>query len=306
LDELVRPLLRDADLQVRVAAAETLWHLLKGQAGDGVTQVAIESLPSAAAGSPLSAPQMLEILRHASQDPNDPQRVTAASFGTAATNVIAGLIELAATTQAQDVKAAALGLLDKLAPEFRPQSPKMDSVLGEQEQLNAFVERVRSGWATGPELMEGLKRFPRMSSPVSKALVALGPEARAMLPSLREYLKTFDARDDANRGRETIANAIQTISPDQPKPLFASEDVSSVIGMWIGQSDRWPDKERGARIAAALNPARRYLMAHGHQMPPDEMQKILEALKATDQPAYETALAEVKKIDPQFLTTPER
>ena len=91
------------------------------------------------------------------------------------------------------------------------------------------------------------------------------------------------------------------MAPDQPKLLFTSEDVSSVIGIWLGPSSRWLDTDRHARISQALRPAMAYLIDHGLQIPPDQMQKALEALKEVDQPAYEAAASEVRKIDPQFV-----
>ena len=205
---------------------------------------------------------MLGILQSAAQNPNDPGRLTAANLGAAAGEAIAALIHVADTSKHESVKAEALELLDGLAPGFRKANSGMDALLRRREQVNAFVERIRSGQATAPELIEGLKQFPGMAHSATEALVRLGPQAQAVLPALRDTLAALEPNPGDNAqvpgagypARAVVANAIQRMAPDQPKLLFTSEDVSSVIGIWLGPSSRWLDTDRHARISQAPGP----------------------------------------------------
>jgi hypothetical protein len=42
------------------------------------------------------------------------------------------------------------------------------------------------------------------------------------------------------------------------------------------------------------------------ELSPDQMRRLLAALKTADQPLYEAVAARVDKIDPHFLSQPKR
>ena len=304
----MRPLLHDQRRGVRRTAAYVLARALKNRAGPDVIAVAIEMLNSGDDTNLI--PRGLLILTLAGGDPGSPRSlVTSASLADAVKDAIAALTAVANDSRREDLRTQALQMLEILDPSLRPANPKMDDALKNHEQTAAFTLQVRSGKASLADLIAGLKKFPSAIPEIARALGQLGTKAQSALPALRAALAArgpapdkstppdrFRAYYDAG---EAIADAIQQIDPDQPKPLFAENDMRSVMDLLHDPSVR-SDSGRSQRISAALRPVLADAPGHGIELTPDQMRRVLELLKGTDEPVYETLAALVLKIDPHF------
>jgi hypothetical protein len=218
-------------------------------------------------------------------------------------------MQVATTTKRDDLRAEVLQLLDGLRPDFRLQYPEVGAWLENQEQSDAFVLRAQTGQASTAELIEGVKQFPKAAPAVANALAnwAGDGDVQAILRALREALNELQATPDstgpdqgaAYRMRETLANAIQRIAPDQPKPFFTQTDTRSIMGIVHDPALR-ADPDRNRRISDAIRPVLADAPGSGNEMTPDQLRRLLNALEGVDRPAYEAVAAQVKKIDPKF------
>jgi hypothetical protein len=144
----------------------------------------------------------------------------------------------------------------------------------------------------------------------------MGAEARSALPALHEALAALAASPDATGAqrrnayyaREPVANAIQKIAPEQPKPLFTQADMRTVMAL-LRAPDLRADAERRQKVyeaerSALAGPSGGVAMYS--EATPEQMRRLLDALKTADPPTYDAVSAQVQKIDPNFVSKPER
>ena len=296
VDEMLRPLLQDSDPAVRLSSASALAMMQKSDAGTDVIRIAIESLKS---DDLLLVYEAVTALQNAGRDPKNRGRATAA-----AEEAIPALIDLANNSKRGNLREMALQALDRLAPDLRKDNPDMDAFLREEQQMSAFLGKVALGQASVSEIVEGIKRFPKASPTAAEALVSIGDNAQSALPALRDALAALDpkpgnASPDAIHARQRVANAIQKIAPDEPKPVFTLDDMRSISGILDSISSQ-ADFDRRQRILAAKESVVSGTRTKGFELTPDQMRSLLAALKETDKPAFDAVVVEVNKIDPKF------
>jgi hypothetical protein len=227
-------------------------------------------------------------------------------LGDALDEIVAALNEVATKTQREDLRLEAWRFLDALNPDFRKDHPQTASAMEQEEQLAAFRFKVQTGRATVPEMLQGLKQFPRAAPVVAEALVNRGSQARDALPALEEAMSLLAPLPDASghdrmaaiRAREQLANAMHKIAPDLPKPLFTDADVRSIFGVLTDPVVK-ADVNRHARISAALKAAG-WPTRGPFDASPQQVRRLLSALKEVDGPIYDAVGARVKEIDPLF------
>ena len=307
INQIMRPLLEDSNLQIRETAAYALASVLKNQAGSEVVRVVIESLKS----SQLNSQHLgLAALQNVGRDPNDPTKhLTMNNLGSFAGEAVVALTDLANNSKLEDRRKRALEMLDELDPELRKQNPDVDVWLKNQDETSAFTRRVLNGQATVPEIIEGLNQYPKAAPTAAEALARLGSGASAALPALRQVLAGFQPAPGASEldssaaydAREKIANAIQRIAPDLPKPIFTKEDIRSVFGILDGIQ---PDTARMQAILSALQPLFSEQPKRKNELTPDEMRLVLDTVKSVDPKGYDALAAQVRKIDPKFFSAP--
>jgi hypothetical protein len=165
-------------------------------------------------------------------------------------------------------------MLDVLSPDFRKNNPQKAAEMEEQDQTDAFTFKVNSGQATLSEIMAGLKRFPKTAPTVAeffshdtsdeqkanahKALAALGEALSALTPP--PEASSFD-RAQAIRERGRVADTMQKIAPELPKPIFTDRDVSTIYKILFEPAQR-ADPDRRARVSAARKLAECLLVGH--------------------------------------------
>jgi RNA polymerase sigma factor (sigma-70 family) len=329
VDQAFRPLLQNSDLDVRRAAAYTLALVLGNQAGRDVIGVALDALRSSSedlSRNTLVADDQLARARNlldqnllsealgtlskAGADPNDPwERVTAASLGSAANEATAVLAGIAMRSADKGLQETALRLLDELNPDVQKLNPTVADLLQSYRQINGFVQRANNDTVTVPELIGVLQQSPQEATFVAsaRALGRLGPAAQASLPVLREDLAALEPKDgaatpiDIFRIRKALANAIQGIDPQEPKPLFTISDIILVRGIVFDDPILQSDGARRERISAAVQPIFSSGPGRGMELTPDQMRQLLTTLKNVDQQTYDAVFSQVKKIDPQFV-----
>src|SRR5262249_37036995 len=136
--------------------------------------------------------------------------------------------------------------------------------------------------------------------------------AQLALPSLRTALTALQlppgadlsipARSEAFRARDAVANAIQKIAPDQPKPLFTLVDMTSILNTLKDEATTQGDPGRRENVLNAVGPVWQLMNDQGLACTPDQMRQVLSAVKQTDPSAYAVVLTQVMKIDPRFVT----
>jgi RNA polymerase sigma factor (sigma-70 family) len=309
VDAAFRPLIRDQDPSVRETAAYVLAFVLKSQAGLDVINVAVDQLKSSDENARVGA---ISTLSNAGQDPNDRRlRVTTASLGTAAGDATAALLDIAQHCRREDLRESAMRLLIGLDPDLSQVDPALQASFKENLAMNAAIERLNMRPAKLPEILEDLKRFPGAIPTAADALASLGPEAQSALPALQEALATLAPNPEASapdrqaafRARERLVNAMHSIAPDQPKPLFTESDMRSVMQILHDPKIR-ADAERNQKVSTAVRPVLAGAPGNGVELTPEQMSRLLEALKEADLPTYTAIAAEVKKIDPHFSAGP--
>jgi hypothetical protein len=203
-------------------------------------------------------------------------------------------------------------LLDVLCPDFRKSDPQKAAELDQEEQMRAFTSKVNSGLATMPAILEGLKEFPKAAPAVGEFLArgtsdAQKAEARKALGALAEALLSLNPspdepygvdRGEAIRRRELLANAMQKIAPELPKPIFTPSDVDAIHKILFDPAQR-ADPNRRARVSAARKLAQ-WPAKGPFDVSPDQIRRLLDAVKGADAPTYDALVAKVKEIDPHF------
>lgn len=263
LNDAFRPLLQDGNPEVRRTAASCLANALRTEADTGVFPVVIELLRSGDDNT--LRLQGLSLLAEAVEVPSRviggkliKPSLNMARLGDGLTEIVAALTEVAAETKREDLRSEAWRLLDELNPDFRKDNPQIAATMEQKEQLVAFRAKVQSGQAAMPEMLDGIRRFPKAAPVVAEALVNRGSDARAALPALGEAMSLLAPLPDASaadrmaaiRAREQLAKAMQKIAPDLPTPLFTETDVRSIMGILTDPAVR-ADVNRRGRISAA-------------------------------------------------------
>ncbi|HEY3857356.1 MAG TPA: sigma-70 family RNA polymerase sigma factor [Verrucomicrobiae bacterium] len=315
--EAIRPALQDQDLKARVDAAYSQAILLRDKAGEDVLKVSIEGLKSTDEDVLSFA---LVALKSIGTDPKGGTNiedflkgVSLERFGSDTKEAVPSLINIANHSKRKDLRIMALELLDGIDPGVMSENPAAKSMLQTHQQDVAFgmklflLREVQHQPIPLSELLDGLAQHPGLLVGISSALAAFGPEARAALPTLKAAFPGLAAPEGASgadlftasRARETVANAIQKIEPDQPKLLFTYSDIQSVMAPSNGPRRDWDRKQQKAFLLG-LGAAR---MTQGRplEMTPEQMHWMLDNLKTNDQSVYDNVASIVAKIDPHFF-----
>ena len=313
VEATVRPLLEDTDVAVRSHAAQSLSYVLKGQSDRNIIRAGIDALNS---GDDCNRQLGLATLRNVGWDPFQPSRasVTEDSLGLDVRDAIAALVEAASKTQRQDIRDAALRLLTGLNPDLRQESPELQAFFQEHQQVAELNENITSGKAGMREIIEGLNQFPKAVPDIADTLALLGNQAKAALPALRKALVELEPRPEASArdrvsahvSRQRIANAIQRIAPDEPKPFFTMQDTRSILDTVLFLTTVG-DAARREKLEAAVEPVLAEVKYLGPEMrgyvfelSPEQVRRLLNEVNAADKHTYESVAAQVKAIDPHF------
>lgn len=316
LNDVFHPLLQDGNPEVRRTAASCLAGALGTKADPGVFPVAIELLMSGDDNT-LRLEGMMLLARAAEDLPSPteqiriakggrPSNASATRLGDALDETVAALTEVATKTKRDDLRTEARRLLDILNPDFRKDNPEIAVAMEQEEKLAAFKSKVQSGQATTAEMLEELKQFPKAAPAVAEALVNRGTDARAALPALGEAMSSLAPLPDASGSdrsaaigaREQLANALQKIAPEMPKPLFTRMEVDSITRLMLDPVVRADGNRRG-RISAARKAAE-WPVVGPSDASPEQMRRLLAALKEADGAIYDAVAARVKEMDPLF------
>lgn len=93
---------------------------------------------------------------------------------------------------------------------------------------------------------------------------------------------------------------MQRIAPDQPKPLFTQTDMRSVMEI-LRVPEVKADPDRRQRISTTFRSVLPDERSSAFEMTPEQMHRLLDALKGADQPTGDAVTQRVNKIDPQFF-----
>lgn len=306
--EALQPLLEDANAQVRVGAAYALAMMQRSSVGPGVWRVVTEML---------SVPDeddrglALSSMKNIGSDPSDPTgQVKSSNLGPDAAKALPALAEIANQTTRKDHRDLALELLNAIRPDLRNANPGMESALQQREQSAEFARRVRSGQADVAEMAAGLTKYPDAIPATANALIEAGEEARAALPAMRAALAALTP-DPAtslsdfgqmSRNRDAVVDAIQKIAPDEPKPYFTDKDVGYLFEA-LDSPELRADRRRQTAVGNALKDVLGQGQRPGIAMSPEEIRRVLQALKSADTAAFQAVAERVQKIDPHFVTS---
>jgi hypothetical protein len=280
--------------------------LLREQSGADVTQVIMEGLKSNDEDTQSLA---LSALKNIGSDPSDPfGRVVPARLGTAAAEAAPALVAVANNSNRKDHQMLALQLLDAIRPSLRAESPAMDTLLRAQEEDAAFAMRVRSEEVALPELIEAIEKHPGAIGAIANALAAMETSAKPALSALQKALVSLEPPKgaaiadvaEATRSRAAVVEAILKIAPEQPKPLFTEPDVKSIMAV-ISDPSVTSDPDRKQRLASALRPVLADVEGGPPELNPEQMRRLLAALKKADQTVYDAVAARLDTIDPHFF-----
>lgn len=297
------PLLQETAPELRLHVASALASLKGQAAGTEVFQIALQAVQSNAGDSDLrEALGTLNSMRgdsHSSAYPFGSSNLLAA-----AKDAIPTLIDIANNNTNEDVRFGAMALLDRLDPALRAANPPMDSALNEAKQGDTLRTKALGGEMSVPELIDALKQYPGEIAPVASALAKLGPNAQDALPALRDALNTLQplpgrglAASIQNGTRDAVANAIQAIAPDQPKPWFTHKDASVLVEV-VEEARQQADPAQSQRMGQALLAG---LPRPSQGLTPVQMRGLLESFKGIDATVYDALTAQVRKIDPHFF-----
>lgn len=314
LNNAFLPLLQDPDWRVRSVAALALVSALGDQADPGVFPVAAELLKSD--NDNFLRVEGMSLLNGAaraagSDDPEEPT-LTTARLGPYLNATLFALADAADHTTREDLRLAAAKMLDALRPDFRKLNP-VAAELEEQKQSDAFRSKVTSGGATMPEVLEGLKRFPQTAPAIADYYARFtGSNAVELLPAFARALPALAPSPHASSGdrtkavnaRQRLADAMQKIGPDLPKPIFTATDTIAITRIMRDPAVQ-ADPARVQRVSDACKLAEwpEYRSVGNFDVPPDEIRRLLAAMKTADAPIYEALVAKVKEIDPHFSDT---
>jgi hypothetical protein len=178
--------------------------------------------------------------------------------------------------------------------------------LEQQSQLEAFTAKVTSGKAATPEIVEGLKKFPKAAPDIAFFFALNGSHPVELLPAFTEALSALAPAPDADRvdrsravnTRMRLANAMQKIAPDLPKPIFTVNDLMALRQIMQDPALQ-ADAERFRKVSDARKSAE-WPDGMFFDVSPNQMRRLLAAMKDADAPTYDGLVAKVKEIDPHF------
>jgi RNA polymerase sigma factor (sigma-70 family) len=307
------PLLQDSDQAVRCISALALVSALGNQADAQVFSVAADLLKSG--DDTFGRIHGMSILTGAAREPNSDASVeepslTVVRLGPYLDEVVAALAAAADKTTRADLRLKAAKLLDSLNPDFRKSNPSLTAVLDQEGRLDAFVSRTSSGEATTPEILEGLKKFPRAAPEIAAHYARNGLNAAELLPAFREALSALAPPAQASQGdrraavraRQRLADAIQKLAPELPKPIFTDQDTVALTRIMRDPALE-ADAGRRQKVSAARQSAEwpDFRSVGISDVSPPEIRRLLAAIKDADAPAYDALVAKVKEIDPHFF-----
>jgi hypothetical protein len=299
-----------------------LAYALGDQADAGVFPVAIELMKSGDDGF-LRLEGML-ILQAAGTDLSGPVTVDngmraktglgASRLGPYLNETVSALTEVANQTTRQDLRLQAARMLDVLSPDFRKNDPQKAEDLEREDQTAAFIFRVRTHQAAMSEILEGLKKYPKAAPAVGEILAGGGSatqkaDARQALGALGEALSALAPPNEASggdraeaiRARGELANAMQEIAPELPKPIFTGADVMAIHKILFDPAQR-ADPDRRQRVSAARAVAQ-WPTKGPCDVSPDQVRRLLAAVKDADASTHDALVAKVTEIDPHFSDT---
>ena len=193
------------------------------------------------------------------------------------------------------------------------QSP-LAAELEQQKQSEAFTSKVTSGEATMPEIVEGLKKFPKAAPAIAtyfarnrfkrRRIVARVRRGAVGARTLARSASTGD-RTRAINARQRLANAMQKIAPELPKPIFTvnGHDCHHADNAGPGSASRSRSLPKSFGRAQIGRMARENRLRMIFDVSPDQMRRLLAAMKDADAPTYDALVAKVKEIDPHFFDT---
>lgn len=324
LNDAFTPLLQDPRLDVQRTAAAALIYALGDEADPRVFPVVLELLKSG--DDNIFRLHGLMLLDHAAADLSganktaqpmgagrSPQaRINASRLGKYLNETVSALAEVARTTTREDLRLWASRMLDVLSPDFRKFNPHRAAELEQQDQTEEFTFKITTGDATVPEMLEGMKKFPKAAPDVGEYLARQGSNAFDALPALSEALAALAPAPEASgmdraaavRARQRLANAMQKIAPDLPKPIFTDGDVTAIYKI-LFEPEMRADPDRRQRVSDARKLAE--WPTHGpFDVSPEKVRRLLAAVKEADAGTYDLLAAKVNEIDPHFSDAPSR
>jgi RNA polymerase sigma factor (sigma-70 family) len=315
LNRAFLPLLQDPDQAVRCVAALAVVSALGNQADAQVFSVAADLLKSG--DDTFGRAHGMSILGGAAREPHaeasaEESSLTAIRLGPYLDEVVAGLTAAAAHTTRGDLRLKAAKLLDILNPDFHKSNPLLAADLDQQGQSEAFVSKVTSGEATAPEILDGLRKFPRAAPEIASYYARNGSNAAPLLPAFRIALAALAPpaqaspgdRRTAVRARQRLADAMQKLAPDLPKAIFTDTDTFALTRIMRDPGVE-ADAERLQRVSAARQSAEwpEFRTVGNFDVSPGEIRRLLSAMKDADGSIYDTLVARVKEVDPHFFDT---
>jgi hypothetical protein len=226
---------------------------------------------------------------------------------------LSALADAADHTAREDLRLAAAKMLDTLSPDFRELNP-LAAELEQQKESGAFTLKVTSGGATMPEVLEGLKKFPKTARAIAgyfarhtgsnavELLPAFGQALHALAPSPEASIRD---RSEALNARQTIADAMQTLAPELPKPIFGINDTHALTRIMQDPAVQ-AEPQRFQKVSDARKLAEwPEDKAFGIfvDVNPEKVRRLLAAMKDADARTYGALVAKVNEIDPHFSNT---
>lgn len=315
LNRAFLPLLQDPDQGVRCISALALVSALGNQAEARVFSVAADLLKSD--DDTFGRVDGMSILAGAAREPHsdateENPSLSAARLGSYQDEVVAALATAADKTTRKDLRLKAAKLLDSLNPDFRKTNPSLAAELVQGEQSDAFASKVFSGEATTPAILDGLKKFPRVAPEIAAYYALNGLNAAELLPAFREALAALAPPAQASRGdrraavrlRQRLADAMLKLAPDLPKAVFTDNDTFALTRIMRDPGVE-ADAERLEKVSVARQSAEwpEFRTVGNFDVSPQEIRRLLAAMKNADAPTYDALVSKVKEIDPHFFDT---
>ncbi|HTI72122.1 MAG TPA: hypothetical protein VMF06_19255 [Candidatus Limnocylindria bacterium] len=180
-----------------------------------------------------------------------------------------------------------------------------------QQAEESYRRRLRADQVDLPDLIAGMKLYPDSAGLTAEALANQGKSAVEALPALRQALEDSLQRtmtlnlpvselSAASRTRDTLADAIQRISPDQPKAYFTTRDLGAVFAAFKSYSDQ-ADQGQLRQIMTVVHPIMKEGPRIQQGLSPDQMRRLLQAVQSIDADAADVMARQVRRIDAHFV-----
>jgi hypothetical protein len=141
-------------------------------------------------------------------------------LGPAAREVVPELETFAKLTPDPLMRDLALRAIGAIDVEAGRDNPEIRSLVAEEEQRTALLDRLNAGTYSSEDLTKGLKE-PMAAALAAKQLAGLGPVAKEHLSDMHQALA---GKDEATR--DEILTAMKQIDPDYAVPRVAREPVA--------------------------------------------------------------------------------